>query len=293
MDKRHLVLIIAAGGGIGVGALAMNAVHDAAAPAIVGNTGRPTPQPGSDRQKGGDTAAPVDPVIESIAALLDREISERHVLAEEIRALRADVDALERRLGAGEVAVTTTAPAPVRVRPSRQQPASSEDRLLAAGFSERQIESIERREAEATMQRMMLDDRARREGWVNTPRYFEEIRALDSGPESVRAFLGDEAYDRYLYASGSPNRLSVQSVIATSPAEQAGLRQGDVILSYGDQRVYSNRQLIELRSSGAQGEPVSVKILRDGEALDVSLPRGPIGIQTGRISVDPSGAETE
>ena len=117
------------------------------------------------------------------------------------------------------------------------------------------------------MQQMALDDRARREGWFNTPRYFEEVRALDSGPESVRNYLGDEAYDRYLYATGRPNRLSVQSVIATSPAEQAGLMQGDVILSYGDQRVFSTAQLIDLRSSGAQGEPVLMQILRNGERI--------------------------
>jgi S1-C subfamily serine protease len=100
--------------------------------------------------------------------------------------------------------------------------------------------------------------------------------------------LGDAAYDRYLYASGQPNRIAVTSVIQTSPAETAGLRPGDILLQYGGERIYSAQQLTSLRSSGARGAPVTVDIIRDGQPLRITMPRGPMGIQTELSLVDPA-----
>lgn len=59
------------------------------------------------------------------------------------------------------------------------------------------------------MQRIELDDQARREGWGNTPRYWAELGDLADGAETVRSEFGDDAYDRYLFAGGRPNRLWV------------------------------------------------------------------------------------
>ena len=132
-----------------------------------------------------------------------------------------------------------------------------------------------------------LDDRARREGWVNTPRYYQESRDLASGPTAIRDALGDE-YDRYLFASGLPNRVAVGSIIETSPAEQAGFRPGDVIVRYGGENVYSNEQLIDLRSAGVRGEAVAVEILRDGQSLQLTIPRGPMGVSTAATVINPA-----
>ena len=138
------------------------------------------------------------------------------------------------------------------------------------------------------MRQIEFDDRARREGWVNSPRYFAEAAALRDGSQAVRQELGDDAYDRYLYASGRPNRLVVSNVIATSPAERAGLQPGDVILSYGDQRVFSTQQLTDLRSSGDRGTPVTLDIVREGRPMQITMPRGPMGVQTSATNVDPA-----
>ncbi|MFQ6004224.1 MAG: PDZ domain-containing protein [Woeseia sp.] len=90
------------------------------------------------------------------------------------------------------------------------------------------------------------------------------------------------------FASGRPNRVAVRTVIETSPAEQAGLQPGDVIRSYAGARVFSSEQLVNLRSAGVKGMPVTVEIVRDGELMQITMPRGPMGIQTRQDVVDPS-----
>lgn len=290
MRSRSRIVLFALAAGIGAGALGMTLVNGdgrvADSPSTQAAADRSTP---ADEPAAGGDSERLKAVVESLVAMLDQEISERQVLAEEIRELQDEVDRLQRSLGSGNVPLDNPSRVSGEFRRQRQAPASRAERLQAAGFSERDVKVIERRTAAATMQQMALDDRARREGWINTPRYFEEFQALESGADSVRGYLGDEAYDRYLFATGSPNRLSIQSVVATSPAEQAGLQPGDVLVSYGDERVFSTRQLIELRSGGEPGQSVAVEIIRDGEAVDVMLPRGPIGIRTVPDLVDPAG----
>ena len=185
-----------------------------------------------------------------------------------------------------------TSSANTRFTASQQQGAevgqTIDARLAAAGFTPQQIETLGRREAAAQMQQVELDDQARREGWVNTARYYQELNNLVSGADTVRSDLGDDAYSRYLFASGRPNRVTVSRVIATSPAEKAGLQHGDVIRSYGGERVFSTQQLVNLRSAGDKGMPVIVEVIRDGELMQIWIPRGAMGIQTRPDTADPN-----
>jgi hypothetical protein len=43
--------------------------------------------------------------------------------------------------------------------------------------------------------------------------------------------------DRYLYASGQPNRVAVTDVLQESLAQQISLHSGDVLMSLDDQRI--------------------------------------------------------
>ena len=97
-------------------------------------------------------------------------------------------------------------------------------------------------------ERLQLQDRAKREGWFNTARYYEELFALQRAHESLRPEIGDENYDRLLYALSYYNRVRVQDVIQFSPAEQAGLQPGDRIIEYNGQRVFSDYELNALTS---------------------------------------------
>jgi serine protease Do len=75
--------------------------------------------------------------------------------------------------------------------------------------------------------------------------------------------------------------VNVQSVLASSPAERVGLRPGDEILAYNGKRVFDARELNALTLEGTAGESVVVDVRRDGQPLQLVLPRGPLGITGG------------
>jgi hypothetical protein len=239
-------------------------------------------------------AAELAQVVESLVQVLDEEIAERRILADQLEQTRIEMSDLQQNLRvrveeAFDMNPDTDRSASENGRSRRASEDNGVDRrLFAAGFTADEVDYLRRRQAEDQMLQIDLDDRARREGWFGTPRHAEEMAKLPAGGDTLRRELGDAAYDRYLYASGQPNRIAVTSVIQTSPAETAGLRPGDILLQYGGERIYSAQQLTSLRSSGARGAPVTVDIIRDGQPLRITMPRGPMGIQTELSLVDPA-----
>jgi hypothetical protein len=230
-------------------------------------------------------------VVESLAQVVSDEINERGVLTEQLEQLKSEVLDLKHNLRVRvEEAFQEDGGAP-RQELGDTIAQTTEERLAAAGFTRQQLESIRTLEAEARMGQIELDDRARREGWINTPRYVQESQDLSTGATVIRNAVGDELYDRYLFASGFPNRIAVGSIIETSPAQKAGFQSGDVVVRYGGEKVYSTQQLVNLRSSGERGEPVTVEILRNGQSLQLTMPRGPMGISTGPMLVDPAAPQ--
>jgi C-terminal processing protease CtpA/Prc len=231
-------------------------------------------------------------VVESLTQVLNDEINERRVLTEQLEQLESELSDLEQNLSV-RVREAFAADEASRQRSSGDRVAQSswDERLAAAGFTPQQLESIRTLQSQGQMAHIELDDRARREGWINTPRYMQESRNLQTGATAVRNALGDELYDRYLTASGLTNRLAVASIIESSPAEAAGFQPGDIIVRYGGERVFSTEQLINLRSSGEHGEPVAVEIRRSGQLLQLTIPRGPMGIATQPARFDPATPE--
>lgn len=236
--------------------------------------------------------------VDSLSGLLEQEINERRAQADDIAALREQLEALEDNLGErvaqsfgddGTITVSITSDSPRPPREIPQANLSSAERLAAAGFTDDQIVAFRDVQTQARLDRIALDDRARREGWANTPRYFEELNAASSNPvQTVRESLSDAEFDRYLYAIGQPNRIVVGSVIETSAADQAGFQRGDIVMSYDGQRIWNGQELTELRSAGESGAPTSVEVMRDGVPMTLTIPRGPMGITTVPQAVDPS-----
>ena len=70
--------------------------------------------------------------------------------------------------------------------------------------------------------------------------------------------------------------------IANSAAEVAGLRKGDAILQYGDERIFDIHALSASTRQGERGALTEVRYERDGAVRRVFLPRGPIGVRLGR-----------
>jgi S1-C subfamily serine protease len=72
--------------------------------------------------------------------------------------------------------------------------------------------------------------------------------------------------------------VRIIGVLPDSAARQAGLSPGDVVMSYGEDRLYSARTLRGLTRAGEAGELVPVDVLRDGQRVQAWLPRGPMGV---------------
>ena len=160
-------------------------------------------------------------------------------------------------------------------------------RLIDAGFSEQQASTLIGRQEDTAMERLYLRDQAAREGWLDTERYQEELAKLPNVNESIRADLSDTDYDKYLYATRQRNRVMVTSVLQGSPAQSAGVQPGDVVYSMDGQRVFENDDILKISSQGNAGEAVSVEVLRDGEIVQLYVPRGPLGVNSMPQVADP------
>jgi hypothetical protein len=149
------------------------------------------------------------------------------------------------------------------------------ERFVEAGLSADRAQWILRRTEELRMEALQALYDAARSG-VSTD-------ATPNDPRSsvLREELGDADYERYLQALGRPTSVFVGDVLARSPAEQAGLRAGDEVVAYAGSRVFDMRDLNRLVLQGDPGQMVAVDVLREGQTVQLYLPRGPIGITGG------------
>jgi hypothetical protein len=156
---------------------------------------------------------------------------------------------------------------------------TSIEALIATGIPAEQAALIQARLDEYDLKQLYMKDRASREGWLKTPRYNKELRQTRNAYRELRAEIGDDAYDRMLYALGRVNRVVVRDIMQNSTAEQYGLRANDRIVEYDGQRVFTSQELNTLVTKGTAGALVLVRVQRDEQQLDFYLQSGPIGIR--------------
>ena len=161
-----------------------------------------------------------------------------------------------------------------------------EQRLTEAGFEEEELLQLKQVQNKFRMERLELRDRASREGWLNSAEFTSANRNL-ARQNRARQTLGDERYDLYLYTGEENNRVQIGEVIDGSAAQQAGILPGDVIRSYADSRVFQLFELRQLTTSGQRDELVNLSILREGEELQLVLPRGPLGVTVSGTRLEP------
>ena len=145
--------------------------------------------------------------------------------------------------------------------------------LMDSGFSEDEARRVLQRESEAEYKAMQLAWEAQREG---AP--LDQLAALNDPQSLLRADLGDADYERFLLAQGQPTSVQITRVLNGSPGSEAGLQPGDQIVSYDSERVFNVTDLRELTLQGAAGEDVVIEIDREGVRMQLSVPRGPVGI---------------
>ena len=65
--------------------------------------------------------------------------------------------------------------------------------------------------------------------------------------------------------------LRIKRVISGSPADRAGLKVGDIILTANGERIDDESSLVELLEDLRPGDVVNVKAIRDRRQIDLSL----------------------
>lgn len=147
------------------------------------------------------------------------------------------------------------------------------ERIRAAGLTPERMQAINRRAEELRVAAMQAQYEAQRNG--------QRVQGGNNIEQALRKELGDAEYERYLKASGRATDVRVMEVWATSTAERAGLKAGDEIVSYNGTRVFDARDLNTLTTQGSAGGNVTVEVKRDGQTIQVSVPRGPLGLTAG------------
>ncbi|MCG6941912.1 MAG: PDZ domain-containing protein [Thiohalocapsa sp.] len=223
-------------------------------------------------------------VTDALKARVDELTAGWGRMQSELAALRQRVATIERRKPEAEDDADGAAQ---RNRPST--PAQQRESLVSVGVAPEVADDIIWRESQLSLARLELRDEAARNGWLGSARYRDELRRLNGQRVSIEDEIGVDAYDRYLYQTGQSNRVAVESVLPGSAGEESGLLPGDVIERYGDQPVLDFQDLRAATSAGERGELVNVTVVRDGERVELVLPRGPIGIGLDATRLDPSG----
>ena len=162
-----------------------------------------------------------------------------------------------------------------------------EQNLIAAGMPLDTIQAMKSTFDQNQLEMLQLRDRAIREGWSDSAEFREQMSALSNPYQELREQFGDEAYDQYLFASGMPNRVQIREVYSGSAADNAGLRPGDIFVSYASAPIYSMSALRQSTLEGSAGESVLLELVRDGDSFTASVPRGPLGISMSAVVVQP------
>ncbi|MDJ0512566.1 MAG: Do family serine endopeptidase [Methyloceanibacter sp.] len=88
----------------------------------------------------------------------------------------------------------------------------------------------------------------------------------------------------------TPRGALVASVTPNGPADSSGIKPRDVILDFGGQTIRSMRDLPRAVASGTVGADVPIKVLRDGDILDVTVTLGQL---PGSKKVEPASGDSD
>jgi predicted metalloprotease with PDZ domain len=162
------------------------------------------------------------------------------------------------------------APPPTPEEQRARETEAEIQRLVAGGFSRARAEHIKRRTEELQVAAMEAQFAARQSGG--------DADGVPSMDAMLRKELGDAEYEQLLRVQNRPTQVGILDVLASSAAERAGFRPGDQILSYGGTRVFEPADLNQLTMRGEVAQTVVVDIVRDGQQMQLVVPRGPLGV---------------
>ena len=251
------------------------------------------PQPDStNQQKADDTAALKSSTellqrIEQLEQDLAAASLERETLEQRLAQLEQDKQSTKELIEPEPVTAVQAPPEQSVPRQPIEDFATVQARLLDAGMARETAASMKQWIDQNQLERLQLRNRAIREGWQDTLEFSEQMHELSNPFRGVREEFGDQAYDMYLYATNTPNRVQVREVYSGSAAHDAGLKAGDIFISYAEQAVYDMSDLRQATVDGNAGETVLIEVLRDDFPYSSSVPRGPLGISMSMTVMKP------
>jgi len=272
MNKTVLTVIMSLVAGFAAGAWSMSATQ---------------PDSGQDADPADyfDAEAPAVDRLAALERIVSEERDARLVLEDQLQALLADFDNIDiqalqellqmtaqSRIDVEEVRTPREDRAQMR-RAMRDYSQMRANHLVNGGFTDARANQILQLEDEVRMEALRAEYEAQRAG-ADLNRW-DQAYNLQA---SLREKLGDADFEKYLQAHGTQASITIREVIGSSPASQAGLRPGDEIVGYDGNRVYSMFELRSKAFDGNPGEDVIVDIERDGQRMQLVLPRGPMGI---------------
>jgi len=244
-------------------------------------------QPVAVETPGFDSSAAIDDRLQALESAVNVERQARQLLEEEMLFLYEELESQGSARSDGDVQLAAAVPVDGSIDASEVRAIARGNRgdesgrrlstLTEAGFSAAQAEWIMQRESELRMEALQARYEAMRSGEPMNP------MTRFANPDSMlREELGDAQYEMYLQAGQRRTAVGVGSVYESSPAQTAGLLPGDEITHYDGARVFSTFDLTRQAMQGDAGENVVVNITRDGVPMQLVIPRGPLGINTGR-----------
>jgi C-terminal processing protease CtpA/Prc len=231
---------------------------------------------------------PLTERVRQLESALAEEITIRESLQAELAALNDRIleatqrDTEERITSLGDLPGAELSRAAIQERIAERfggrrndDPERRMTQLVDAGFSPADAQRIIERESELRLEALYAQYDAVRTG---EPQNF---RDRVNSQDQLRDELGDASYERYLDATGQSTSVNIRQVMSGSAGQTAGLQDGDQVIAYGGERVFNTGDLNQLTLQGSPGESVVVDILRDGQPMQIYIPRGPIGITSG------------
>lgn len=109
----------------------------------------------------------------------------------------------------------------------------------------------------------------------------EKLQTYSNPRRVFEQELNREEYEQYLTATGGRTEFEIGAILESAPAYDAGLRAGDKIIRYNNQRVFHMGDLRSQVYQVAPGTSVAVEIQRQGSSAPetIYLPAGPLGIR--------------
>ena len=150
------------------------------------------------------------------------------------------------------------------------------EQLISAGFTRaRAVEVVQRG---SQLRHEAIEREYAATGTIQ-PLRFSSASTVE---QQLRTEMGDGEYEKLLRATGKTTRIRVGDVEPDSAAANAGILPGDEISAYSGRRVFNLRDLNALMLQTPEGETVRTTVVRDGQAMQLYVTGGALGISQSR-----------